>query len=76
VWSQPPQELATGLRILHLEHDVRAVVRLRPVAQHRRLNVVELKRDMSARNVATQAIDECHCALLTRIENEPTAGTA
>ena len=45
VRRQPPQELATGPRIVHVEHDVRAVVRLGPIAQHRRLDVVELHGD-------------------------------
>ena len=58
--SQPPQELAAGLRIVHVEHDVRAVVRLGPVAQHRRLNVVELDGDRCARKAGAEAIDECH----------------
>ena len=49
--SQPAQELAAGPRVVHVEHDVRAVVRLGPVAQHRRLNVVELDGDRSARKV-------------------------
>ena len=57
--SQPAQELAAGLRIVHVEHDVRAVVRLGPVAQHRRLDVVELDGDGAARKVAAEAIDEC-----------------
>ena len=43
VRRQTAQELAAGPRILHVEHGVRAVVRLRPVAQHRRLDVVELE---------------------------------
>ena len=47
--SQTAQELAAGTRVVHMEHDVRAVVRLGPIAQHRRLNVVELDGDTSAR---------------------------
>ena len=62
---QPPQELAAGLRVLDVEHDVRAVVRLGPVAQHRRLDVVELDGDGAARKVAAEAIDELHGVLLT-----------
>ena len=47
--SQPPHELAAGLRFVHVEHDVRAVVRLGPVAQHRGLDVVEFNGDRRAR---------------------------
>jgi hypothetical protein len=58
--SQPPHELAADLRIGHVQHDVRAVIRLGPVAQHRRLDVVELDGDRRARQADAEPIDECH----------------
>jgi hypothetical protein len=74
--SQPLQELATGPRILHMEHDVRAVVRLGPIAQHRRLDVVELHGDRSAWGIDAEPIDECHGVLLTSIWLCRIAGAA
>jgi hypothetical protein len=62
--GQPAQERATGPRIRDVQHDVRAVVRLGPVAQRRRLDVVELDGDGPAGKVDAEAIDECHGALL------------
>ena len=56
-------ELAAGLRVGHMEHDVGAVIRLGPIAQHRRLNVVELDGDRCARKVGAEAIDEGHGVL-------------
>ena len=62
---QPAHEFAAGLRIVDVQHDVRAVVRLGPVAQHRRLDVVELHGDGAARELAAEAVDELHGVLLT-----------
>jgi hypothetical protein len=45
VRSQIAQELAAGPRVIHVEHDVRSVVRLWAGAQHRRLDVVQLDGD-------------------------------
>ena len=64
-WGQPPHEFAAGLGILHVEHDVRAVVGLGPVAQHRRLDVVEFYGDRAARKLAAKAVDKLHGNLLT-----------
>ena len=74
--SQPAQELAAGPRVVHVEHDVRAVVRLGPVAQHRRLDVVEVDGDRCARKIGAEAIDECHGVLLPGLEIGRRAGTA
>src|SRR6185437_10922708 len=43
-----------------VEHDVRAVVRLGTVAQHRGLDVVEFNGDRCARKAGAGAIDEGH----------------
>jgi hypothetical protein len=40
---QSPQERAAGPRILHVEHEVCAVVRLGSIAQHGCLDVVEFQ---------------------------------
>ena len=50
--GQIAQELASGPRVLDVEHDVCAVVGLRPVAQHRRLDVVQVDSDTPAGEVA------------------------
>jgi hypothetical protein len=73
--AQCLQELAARPRILHVKHDVCAVVRLGPIAQHRRLNVVELDGDRSAGKIDAEPIDECHGALLTSIWLSWTAGS-
>jgi hypothetical protein len=64
MWSQAAQELATGPRIVYMEHDVRAVVRLGARAEHRRLNFVEFDGDGSARKIDGRTITESHGALL------------
>jgi hypothetical protein len=66
IGRQPPHEFSTGLCILHMELGVRAIVRLGPVAQHRRLDIVEFHDDGAARKVAPEAINECHGPSLTR----------
>jgi hypothetical protein len=55
MWCQSPHELATGLGIVYVKHDVRAKVRLGPVAQYRRLNLVELHAEGGARKLASEA---------------------
>jgi hypothetical protein len=73
VRGQPAHELAAGPGIVHVQHDVRAVVRLGPITQHRRLDVVELHGDRAARKVTAEAVDQCHGALLTGTEmSRPT----
>ena len=39
---ESPQKLTTALRIVDVEKDVRAEIRLRTMAQNGRLNVVEV----------------------------------
>jgi hypothetical protein len=67
VRGQPPHELAAGLRMVDVEHDVRAVVRLGPVPQHGGLDVVEVDGDWCAGDVAAEAVGEGHGVLLVRI---------
>jgi hypothetical protein len=54
-----------------VEHDVRAVVGLGPVAQHRRLDVVDFHGDGAARKLAAEAVDELHGVLLVGNGDEP-----
>ena len=53
---EPPQKLAAARRIVDVEQDVRAVVRLRPIAQHRRLNLVEINGGASEAGFPSIAI--------------------
>ena len=53
---EPPQELAAAARIVDVQQDVRAVVRLRPIAQHRRLNVVEVNGGGIACQIRVDAV--------------------
>jgi hypothetical protein len=50
---------------------LRAVVGLGPVAQHRRLDVVELHGDGAARKLASEAVDEWYGVLLTGHCDQP-----
>ena len=65
-----PHEFATGPRILHAEHDVRAIVGLGSITQHRRLDIVEIHGDGAARKLAAKAINELHGLLLTGNRDE------
>ena len=49
---EPAQELTAARRIVDVQQDVRAVVRLRPIAQHRRLNFVEVNGSGTAAPVS------------------------
>src|SRR6185312_4244289 len=49
-----------AIAFVHVAHDVRAVVRLGTVAQHRGLDVVEFNGDRCARKAGAGAIDEGH----------------
>jgi len=44
VRREPAQKSPARAHIVDAEHDVRAEIRLRPVAQHRRLDLVEIER--------------------------------
>jgi hypothetical protein len=53
---EPAQNLTTAARIVDVQQDVRAEIGLGPIAQHRRLNVVELNGDGAALEVSAKAI--------------------
>ena len=44
MWDKSSQELTAAARIVNVHQNVRAIVRLRSVAQHRCLDVVEIKQ--------------------------------
>jgi hypothetical protein len=45
-----------GARIVDVKHDVRAEIWLGPIAQHSRLNLVEINGDGTMRNISAEAI--------------------
>jgi hypothetical protein len=55
---EPAQQLTTAARIVDVQQDVRTIIGLGPIAQHRRLNVVELNTDGAALKLAAEAIYE------------------
>ncbi len=66
----------TGCRAAGAQHHVCPVIRFEPVAQHRRLDVVEVHGDRGARHAGAEAIDERHCVLLPELEVSRRTGAA
>ena len=56
MWREPPQKLAAARCIVDVQQDVRAIIRLRTIAQHRRLNLVEINGGGTAAQFRSTAI--------------------
>ena len=70
---EPPQELTTAACIVDVHQDVRAIVWLRPIAQHRCLDLVQIKRHGTVAGSRLIAFfQQSHRTLLLRLNKSVT----